>query len=113
MSAGSAASRTASEVSNPKPSSSSRFPSTRSTFQPGRASPSGRTVPLKPWTRPSQLTKVPAVSVKGAIGSIASAYSSAPLRYGEKAMTVSACRNAASVATGSAVSYSGSKFHSR
>ena len=105
--------RTASGVSWSKPASPSRLPSTRRTFQPGRASPRGRTVPLKLCTRPSALTNVPALSVNGTIGRIASAYSSAPLRYGENAITVSACESARTVATGSAVSYSGSTFHSR
>ena len=45
------------------------LPSTRSTFQAGRASPSGLTTAWKLWTRPSALTKVPGVSVHGAIGS--------------------------------------------
>ena len=64
----------ASTVSNSKPGRPSRLPSTRSTFQAGRASPSGLTTPWKLCTRPSALTKVPAVSVNGAIGSSTSAY---------------------------------------
>ena len=44
------------EVEAGKPS---RLPSTRSTFQPGRVSPSGWTTPLKLCARPSQLTNVP------------------------------------------------------
>ena len=38
---------------------------TRNTFQAGRVSPNGLTTAWKLWTRPSALTKVPGVSVKG------------------------------------------------
>ena len=55
-------------------------PSTRSTFQPGRVWPAGRTAPLKLCSRPSQLTKEPPVSVKGAMGNRQSASS---IRSGE------------------------------
>ena len=49
------------------------MPSTRSTFQPGRACPRGFTTPRKLCTRPSQFTNVPDVSVNGAMGSSTSA----------------------------------------
>ena len=42
-----------------KPARPSRLPSTRSTFQAGRVSPSGLTTPWKLCTRPSALTKLP------------------------------------------------------
>src|SRR4051812_50115219 len=45
------------------------LPSTRSTFQPGRASPSALTTAWNDCTRPSALTKVPGVSGHGAMGS--------------------------------------------
>ena len=63
-------SRTASDDSCSKPSSPSRLPRTRSTFQPGRVWPRGFTLPLKLCARPSQLTNVPDVSVNGEMGSI-------------------------------------------
>ena len=62
-------------VSCSKPGRPSRLPSTRSTFQAGRVSPSGLTTPGKLCSRPSALTKLPAVSVNGAIGSSTSAFS--------------------------------------
>ena len=65
-------------------------PSTRSTFQPGRVSPSGCTTPLKPARVPSPLTNVPAVSVNGAIGSSTSAYA-VPCGTGYITTTISAC----------------------
>src|SRR5690606_2823417 len=65
---GSAAASTACDESASKPARPSRLPSTRSTFQPGRVSPSGGTTALKLCRRPSALTKVPEVSVKGEIG---------------------------------------------
>ncbi len=49
------------------------LPSTRSTFQAGRVSPSGLTTPWKDCKRPSALTKLPEVSVKGETGSSTSA----------------------------------------
>ena len=70
----SASARTSSErLERRSPPGPSRLPSTRSTFQAGRASPSGLTTPWKLCTRPSALTKVPEVSVNGAIGSSTSA----------------------------------------
>ena len=48
------------------------------------------TTPLKPCTRPSALTKVPEVSVKGAIGSSASAVSAAALSLNGVRTTVNA-----------------------
>ena len=58
------------------PERSSRLPSTRSTFQPGRASPGGATAPWKDCQTPSALTKVPEVSAKAPIGSSRSATAS-------------------------------------
>src|SRR6185312_14919714 len=63
LEAGSTAARTCSEVSRSNPGSPSIEPRTRSTFQPGRVSPSGGTTPLKLCARPSQFTNVPDVSV--------------------------------------------------
>ncbi len=45
-----------------------RLPSTRSTFQAGRVSPSGRTTAWKLCRRPSAFTNEPDVSLNGAIG---------------------------------------------
>ncbi len=70
---GNATARTSSIESKSKPGTPSSEPSTRSTFHAGRVSASGFTTPLKRCTRPSQLTKVPAVSVNGLIGSSTSA----------------------------------------
>ena len=89
----SASARTSSDVSNPKPPRPSRLPSTRSTFHAGRVSPSGLTTPWKLCTRPSALTKVPEVSVNGAIGSSTSATSSSAIGMNEvSATTISALR---------------------
>ena len=65
--------RTCSTFSKSKPGMPSSDPSTRITFQPGRAWPAGRTAPLKLCSRPSQLMKDPPVSVNGAMGSRQSA----------------------------------------
>ena len=73
----------------------------------GRVSPSGLTVPLKLCARPSQFTKVPAVSVNGALGSSTSAYSKQCLN-GDMATTISAPCNAAMACCGLAASSSGS-----
>ena len=67
-----------------KPGRPSRLPSTRSTFQAGRVSPSGLTTPWKLCTRPSALTKVPEVSVNGAIGSSTSANVEVGLERGQR-----------------------------
>ncbi len=74
---------------------------------PGRVSPSGFTTPLHACARPSQLTKVPAVSVNGLIGSSTSAYC-VPCRNGDSTTTNSACSSAPRAATGFAQSNSGS-----
>ena len=63
-------SRTCSQLSYSKPGTPSSVPSTRSTFHAGRASPSGRTAAWKVCSRPSVLTKLPGVSLNGAIGSM-------------------------------------------
>src|SRR5690606_40796362 len=52
----------------------SRLPSTRNTFQPGRASPFGGTTPVKLCTCPAPLTKVPEVSPNVPIGNSTVAY---------------------------------------
>lgn len=108
ISPASTASRTDSEVSSSKPGSSSALPSTRSTFQPGRVWPSGRTVPLKLCALPSALTKVPEVSVNGAMGSITWAQSSAAERYEVRATLNCAARSARRAATPLAASSAGS-----
>ena len=105
------ASRTCSTVSKSKPGLPSRLPSTRSTFQPGRVSPSGFTLAWKLCTRPSVLTNVPEVSVKGAIGSSTSAYSRLVL-HGVRLTTNSASFSAFSALRGSAQSSSGSTLSS-
>ncbi|MNT46188.1 hypothetical protein D3C72_1828170 [compost metagenome] len=60
---------TSCEVSKSKPGTPSTLASTRSTFHAGRVSPKGRTTAWKLCKRPSALTKLPEVSVNGAIGS--------------------------------------------
>ncbi len=90
---------TASIVSTWKSGISRMAPSMRSTFQPGRESPRGFTAALNDCTRPSMLTKVPAVSVKGVIGRTTCAASVAALRYAESA-TVNSARAIAATAAG-------------
>jgi hypothetical protein len=58
-------SRTSAVSRYSKPDRSSRLPRTRSTFQPGRASPGGATAPWNDCQVPLALTKVPEVSAKG------------------------------------------------
>jgi hypothetical protein len=65
--------RTSATDSAVNPSSFSIEPSTRQTFQPGRVSANGFTTPWNSCSRPSQLMKLPAVSVNGEIGRITSA----------------------------------------
>ncbi|MPM65120.1 hypothetical protein SDC9_112012 [bioreactor metagenome] len=82
---------------------------TRNTFQPGRVSPSGRATALKLCAVPSQLTKVPEVAEKGAIGSSTSAVSrSDSASKADSAITNWALPNAATAATPSAKSSAGS-----
>ena len=104
----------------PLPRSRTRSPSGRagcraraSTFQAGRASPSGLTTPWKLCTRPSALTKVPEVSVNGAIGSSTSAMSCPALRNDVSATTISARVSAAAAAAALAASSAGSTLSSR
>ena len=99
--------RTSATVSASKPSRFSIVPSTRSTFQPGRVSPSGFTTPWNSCTRPSQLTNVPAVSVNGEIGSRMSAYA-LPCANGLITTTRSAFSSAPRAATALAKSNSAS-----
>src|SRR5438309_3579173 len=53
------ASRTSSELTYSTPGMDRRFASTRSTFHPGRLSPTGRAAPVQLCHRPSTLTYVP------------------------------------------------------
>ncbi len=83
------------------------LPSTRSTFQAGRASPRGRTTAWKLWMRPSALTKVPGVSLNGAMGSSTSLNS----RFALKALsetTIWALPSASAAARPAAESNTGS-----
>jgi len=59
---------TSCEVSKETPGISSKLASTRSTFQAGRVSAKGLTTAWKLCRRPSALTKLPDVSVNGAMG---------------------------------------------
>src|SRR5260363_243404 len=79
-------------------------------FPAGRASPNGRTTPLKLCIRPCALINVPAVSVKGASGSSTSAVSTPCLNI-DTLTTNSACLSAACAAAGFAASYSTSTFN--
>ena len=75
-------------------------------------SPSGLTTPWKLCTRPSALTKVPEVSLNGAIGSITSANSFATFLNGVSTTTISAACIAVLAAAALAASSVGSTFRS-
>ena len=110
----SASARTSSDGLERRSRRPSRLPSTRSTFHAGRASPSGLTTPWKLCTRPSALTKVPEVSVNGAIGSSTSATSTpASLERRQRDDHLGAGRARRAPRAGSAASSAGSTLSSR
>ncbi len=88
--------------------SSSSLPSTRSTRQPGRASPCRSAAASKLCQRPSALTNVPAVSANVPIGSSTSATSSNSSETNDVKATTAAPRSAGSALAPSARSFVGS-----
>ena len=100
---------TSCEVSKSKPGRSIRLANTRSTFQAGRVSPRGRTTAWKLCNRPSAFTKLPEVSVKGAMGNSTSLNSILVLN-GLRVTTISTLDNAAAALAPAALSCSGSLF---
>ena len=87
------------------------FAKTRITFQAGRVSPNGLTTAWKLCKRPSAFTKLPEVSVKGAVGSITSQTSILALN-GFMLTTICACNKASLASFPAAESNSGSLFKS-
>ena len=96
-------------VSNSKPGTWSIEPNTRKTCHAGRVSPKGLTTPWKLCARPSVLMNVPAVSVKGEMGSSTSLMSMLALK-GDKVTTISAWPMACAAAAPLAASKAGSVF---